>query len=71
MRNIWNTKKGYTRGLISAPVKLQSEGVKRLIEDALWTQGLRKKLNLVKNAMNSKQITALENGLKQGANWQV
>ncbi len=44
MRNIWNTKKGYTRGLISAPIKLQSEGVKRLVEDALWTQGLRKKL---------------------------
>lgn len=44
MRNIWNTKKGYTRGLISAPVKLQSEGVKRLIIDALWTEGLRKKL---------------------------
>ena len=37
MRNIWNTKKGYTRGLVSAPVKLQSEGVKRLVEDALWT----------------------------------
>lgn len=38
MRNIWNTKKGYTRGLVSVPVKLQSEGVKRLVEDALWTQ---------------------------------
>jgi integrase len=36
MRNIWNTKKGYTRGLVSAPVKLKSEGVKRLVEDALW-----------------------------------
>ena len=44
MRNIWNTKKGYTRGMVSALVKLQSEGVKRLVEDALWTQGLRKKL---------------------------
>jgi hypothetical protein len=44
MRNIWNTKKGYTRGLVSAPVKLQSEGVKRLVEDALWTQGVRGKL---------------------------
>jgi hypothetical protein len=44
MRNIWNTKKGYTRGMVSAPVKLQSEGVKRLVEDALWTQGVRKKL---------------------------
>jgi integrase len=45
MRNIWNTKKGYTRGLVSAPIKLKSEGVKRLVEDALWTQGLRKKLD--------------------------
>jgi hypothetical protein len=43
MRNIWNTKKGYTRGIQSAPVKLHSEGVKRLIEDTLLTQGLRKR----------------------------
>jgi integrase len=35
MRNIWNTKKGYTRGLVSSPIKLRSEGVKRLVEDAL------------------------------------
>ncbi|MGC1932638.1 MAG: hypothetical protein WA667_27000 [Candidatus Nitrosopolaris sp.] len=35
--------KRYTRGLVSAPVKLQSEGVKRLVEDALWTQGVRSK----------------------------
>jgi hypothetical protein len=45
MRNIWNTKKGYTRGPVSAPIKLKTEGVKRLVEDALWTQGLRKKLD--------------------------
>ena len=44
MRNIWNTKKGYTRGLVGAPLKLKSEGVKRLIDDALWTQGIRKRL---------------------------
>jgi hypothetical protein len=44
MRNLWNTKKGYTRGLVSVPIKLQSEGVKRLVEDALWTQGIRSKL---------------------------
>ncbi len=44
MRNIWNTKKGYTRGLVSAPKKLQPEGVKRLVDDALWTQGIRRKL---------------------------
>jgi hypothetical protein len=45
MRNIWDTKKGYKRGLVSAPIKLQSEGVKRLVEDALWTQGIRSKLD--------------------------
>ena len=54
MRNIWNTKKGYTRGLVSAPVKLKSEGVKRLVEDALWTQGLRKILIQIRNVTNSR-----------------
>jgi len=44
MRNIWDTKRGYMKGLITAPQKLQSAGVKRLMEDALWTQGLRSKL---------------------------
>lgn len=44
MRQTWNTKKGYARGLVTSPRKLESEGVKRLIEDALWTQGIRKKL---------------------------
>ena len=44
MRNRWDKKKGYSRGLISVPVKLQSAGVKRIIEDALWTQQIRRKL---------------------------
>jgi hypothetical protein len=44
MRQIWNTKKGYARGLVTSPKKLRSEGVKRLVEDALWTQGVRKRL---------------------------
>lgn len=44
MRNIWDTKRGYMKGLITAPKKLKSSGVKRLMEDALWTQGLRAKL---------------------------
>ena len=44
MRNRWDKKKGYTRGLISAPIKLKAAGVKRVIEDALWTQGIRTKL---------------------------
>jgi hypothetical protein len=30
--------------MITAPKKLKSTGVKRIIEDALWTQLLRKKL---------------------------
>lgn len=45
MRQLWNTKKGYTHGLVTAPRKLRSSGVKRLMEDALWTQGLRTKLD--------------------------
>ena len=44
MRNIWDTKRGYMKGLVTAPKKLKHSGVKRLMEDALWTQGLRKKL---------------------------
>jgi integrase len=44
MRNIWDTKRGYMKGLVTAPKKLKHSGVKRLMEDALWTEGLRKKL---------------------------
>ena len=47
MRQLWDTKKGYYHhGTIKNPVKLKSSGIKRLIEDALWTQGIRKKSNL-------------------------
>src|SRR4029078_2900369 len=50
MRQLWNTKEGhYHHGKIKDPSKLQSSGVKRLMEDALWTQGIRKKSNLIKN----------------------
>lgn len=49
MRDLWNTeaairKYTHTTGLITAPQKLSSVGVKRLIERALWAQGLRKEL---------------------------
>ena len=44
MRNIWDTKKGHLKGLITIPKKLKSTGVKRLIEDAIWAQGIRTKL---------------------------
>jgi hypothetical protein len=44
LRKMWNTKQGFKRGFVDSPKKLKSTGVKRLMEDALWIQGLRKKL---------------------------
>ena len=50
MRQLWNTKQGhYHHGTIKNPARLKSSGVKRLIEDALWTQGIRRKSNLKRN----------------------
>ena len=43
MRHLWNAKKGRKFGLVTAPRKLRSSGVKRLVEDALWTQDIRNK----------------------------
>ena len=52
MRQLWNTKEGqYHHGTIKDAVKLKSSGVKRLIEDALWTQGIRKKADLKRNSI--------------------
>ena len=48
LRNIWDTKQGFKCGFIDSPKQLKSLGVKRLIEDALWIQGLRKKLEVGK-----------------------
>jgi site-specific recombinase XerC len=44
LRNVWNNRLGSKRGIISEPKKLESTAVKRIMESALWTQGLRKKL---------------------------
>jgi hypothetical protein len=50
MRQLWNTKAGhYHHGTIRDAVKLKSSGVKRLVEDALWTQRVRKKVNIKRN----------------------
>lgn len=50
MRQLWNTKEGhYHHGTIKDAAKLKSSGIKRLIEDALWTQGVRKKANRKRN----------------------
>jgi integrase len=44
MRNLWDTRVAQGRGLVTVPKKLTSLGVKRLMERAIWAQGLRKKL---------------------------
>jgi integrase len=43
LRNIWERNRGSKRkpGIINQPRKLHPEGVKRITETALWTQGLR------------------------------
>jgi hypothetical protein len=43
-RNLWNVTTPRGKGVITIPKKLRSSGVKRLVERALWAQGLRKKL---------------------------
>ena len=52
MRDIWQTTNvtyGAKWGLATAPRKLQSSAIKRLIERALWEQGIRKPLPKGKN----------------------
>jgi integrase len=44
MRDLWDTRVAQGRGLVTVPKKLSSLGVKRLMERAIWAQGLRKKL---------------------------
>jgi hypothetical protein len=44
MRDLWDSRVAQGRGLVTIPKKLASMGVKRLMERALWAQGLRKKL---------------------------
>lgn len=44
MRDLWQTESAM-RGQASCPKKLQSRGIKRLVERALWAQGVRKKLD--------------------------
>jgi integrase len=44
MRNLWDNRVTKGKGWITIPKKLKSSGVKALVENAIWTQGLRKKL---------------------------
>jgi integrase len=44
MRDLWDTRVKISKGLVTIPKKLTAIGVKRLMERAIWAQGLRKKL---------------------------
>ena len=44
MRDLWDTRVVQGRGLVSRPRRLTSLGIKRLMERAIWAQGLRRKL---------------------------
>jgi hypothetical protein len=44
MRDLWDTRVAQGRGAATLPKKLSYLGVKRLVERAIWAQGLRKKL---------------------------
>jgi hypothetical protein len=44
MRNLWNTTRPREKGVITEPWKLKSIGIKRLVERALWAQGVRNNL---------------------------
>lgn len=64
LRNIWDNRMGAKRGIISQPKKLECTAVKRIMESALWTQGLRKKLEKGKKRHEFKPTMVTENGLK-------
>jgi hypothetical protein len=44
MRNLWDVTTPRGKGVVTIPKYLKSSGVKRLVERALWAQGLRKTL---------------------------
>lgn len=44
MRNLWDVTTPKGAGFISIPKQLKPDGIKRLMEHAIWAQGLRKKL---------------------------
>ena len=44
MRNLWDVTTPKGKGVVTIPKKLEDTGLKRLIERALWAQGVRTKL---------------------------
>lgn len=44
MRNLWDVTTPKGKGIVTIPRRLKATGIKRLIERALWAQGIRLKL---------------------------
>ncbi|MDQ3869916.1 MAG: hypothetical protein M3250_10235, partial [Thermoproteota archaeon] len=44
MINLWDNRITEGKGWVTIPKKLKSSGIKALVENAIWTQGLRTKL---------------------------
>jgi hypothetical protein len=67
MRNIWqatNIDYGARLGLATCPKKLKCSGIKRLLERALWEQGLRHPLSDGKKDTNRKQLMASASSIR-------
>ena len=69
MRDLWDTRVKICRGLVTLPKQLSAIGVKRLMERAIWAQGLRKELEAGKKRHPFAAIIPLENTSKHAANW--
>jgi hypothetical protein len=69
MRDLWDTRVAQGRGSITKPHKLTSAGIKRLINRAIWAQGLRKKLDNGKKK-HAFQAIATGSGLRLDAKLQ-
>jgi hypothetical protein len=44
MRNLWDVTTPKGKGVVTVPKRLKATGIKRLIERALWAQGIRSEL---------------------------
>jgi hypothetical protein len=69
MRNLWNSTSIKRKGSINLPRNLKSTGVKQLMQQALFAEGLRKKIEGARSDMNFKQIMLSESGLELAVRW--
>jgi hypothetical protein len=67
MRDLWDTRITQGKGIVTKPNRLATIGIKKLINRAIWAQGLRKKLENGRRDILFKQYTVIENGLKLDA----